>query len=331
MSSPFDDIRALLRQLPASDEPAASSIRAIFAAADRSTGCLGRIEDVAVWLARWSGRVPAVRRPLVALFAGTHGVATRGISDEPADSTARMVELCAAGGAPVNGACVAYDIGLKAFDLALHLPTADITKEAALDERACAATMAFGMEAVAGGTDLLCVSGLGVGEETVAAAILAALYGGTGRDWTMPTARMDAAIVEQRAAVIDQALALHKPHLSDPLEALRRLGGREFAAIAGAILAARMERVPVVLDGSAALAVAAVLYKLDPSAIGHCLLAQRPVGANFAKVAERLELMPLLDLQISHGKGTAAAIAAGMIKAAVQIAATLSEANRAKA
>ena len=211
------------------------------------------------------------------------------------------------------------------------MPTGDITKEAALDERACAATMAFGMEAVAGGTDLLCVSGLGVGEETVAAAILAAFCGGTGRDWTTPSARTDAAIIEQRAAVIDQALALHKAHLGDPLEVLRRLGGREFAAIAGAILAARMQRVPVVLDGPAALAVAAVLYKLDPSAIGHCLLAQRPLGPGFAKASERLELMPLLDLQIAQGQGTAAAMAAGMIKAAVKIAATLAEANRSSA
>jgi nicotinate-nucleotide--dimethylbenzimidazole phosphoribosyltransferase len=184
------------------------------------------------------------------------------------------------------------------------------------------------MEAVVGGTDLLCVSGLGVGEETVAAAILAALYGGTGRDWTTPNSRTDAAIIEQRAAVIDKALALHKAHLRDPLEVLRRLGGREFAAIAGAILAARTERAPVVLDGPAALAVAAVLYKLDPSTTGHCLLAQRPLGPSFAMVADNMALTPLLDLQIAQGQGTAAAIAAGLIKAAVQIAATLAEANR---
>ncbi len=294
-------------------------------------GGLGRIEDVAVWLARWSGHAPAVRRPLVALFAGTHGVAERGISTDSAESAAQFVELCAAGGTPVNGACSAYDVGLKVFDLALHLPTGDITRDSALDERACAATMAFGMEAVAGGTDLLCVCGIGVGEETVAAAILAALNSGTGRHWSTGRTRMDAAIVEQRAAVIEEALALHREHLGDPLEALRRLGGREFAAIAGAVLAARMERVPVVLDGPAALAAAAVLHALDPSAIGHCMLAQQPIEPAFGEAAQKLGLAPLLDLQIEQGRGTAAAIAAGMVRAAAQIAATLADAGQGSA
>ena len=83
MSSPFDDIRALLRQLPVLDEAAASRVRATFAAGDRRRGLSGRIEDMAVWLARWSGHVPTVQRPLVALFAGTHGVAAQGISAYP--------------------------------------------------------------------------------------------------------------------------------------------------------------------------------------------------------------------------------------------------------
>ena len=243
----------------------------------------------------------------------------------------RMVELCAAGGAPVNGACLASDVGLKVFDLALHLPTGDITREAALDERGCAATMAFGMEAVAGGTDLLCLAGLSIGEETVAGAVLAALLGGSGRDWVETGARIDAAIVEQRVAVIDHALALHKDHANDPLEVLRRFGGREFAAIAGAVLAARMERVPVILDGPAAVAAATVLHALDPGVLTHCVLAQTPGGGNFGKAVAALGMTPLLDLRISNGQGVAAAMAAGVVKAAAQVSATLAEANRAGA
>ena len=211
-----------------------------------------------------------------------------------------MVELCAAGGAPVNGACLAHDIGLKVFDLALHLPTGDITKEAALDERACAATMAFGMEAVAGGTDLLCVSGLGVGEETVAAAILRrcmAVPGATGdadREGMRP--------LSSNGRGHRSGARAPKAHLNDPLEALRRLGGREFAAIAGAIIAARMERVPVVLDGPAACGGCRTLGP-DPE-------RDRPLpagaatssGAGFAKASERLDSRPCSASRLRTGQ-----------------------------
>ena len=199
-------------------------------------------------------------RPVVAVFAGNHGIARHGISPRPVEATQRLVELAAAGGAAINQICIAHDLGLKVFDLALHLPTGDFTEDAALDERGCAATMAFGMEAIAGGIDLLAIGDLGVGDSTAAAAIFAALYGGSGADWVGPGSGADAAMIARKAAVVDRGLALHAAHLKDPLEILRRVGGREFAAIAGAILAARMEKVPVVLDGFSATAAAAILH-----------------------------------------------------------------------
>jgi nicotinate-nucleotide--dimethylbenzimidazole phosphoribosyltransferase len=321
---PFDDFRTLAGRLPQGDEAAERRVRSDFAAASG----LGRLEDTAAWLARWSGRAPAVRRPLVAVFAGTHGVAAAGVSSRPAEETARAVELRAAGGAAINGVCLAHDLGLKVFDLALHLPTGDISQEAALDERGCAATMAFGMESVAGGTDLLVVGHLGVGSSTVAAALFAALFGGGGADWVGPGSGADGAILARKAAVVDRALTLHRGHLKEPLEILRRLGGREFAAIAGAVLAARTERIPVILDGGAAIAAAAVLQALQPGAIDHCLVAQQPVEPGGAAVVQRLGLMPLLDLRIAGGDGTAGALAAGVAKAAAAVASTLAEAAR---
>ncbi|MDQ6437862.1 nicotinate-nucleotide--dimethylbenzimidazole phosphoribosyltransferase [Mesorhizobium sp. LHD-90] len=325
-AKPFDDIRALLPQLPAGDDEVAERVRFDFLSRAARFGRLGRVEEIAVWLARWAGKQPAVRRPLMAVFAGNHGVAAQGISSRPVEETARLVELCAAGGAAINGVCLANDVGLKVFDLALHLPTADISVESALDERGCAATMAFGMEAVAGGTDLLCIGAIGVGGSTVAAALFAALFGGTGADWVEAGADLHARKVE----TVDRALALHRDHLADPLEVLRRLGGREFAAIAGAILAARMERVPVILDGAAAIASAAVLKALD-AALDHCLVAQAPVDPGPAKAVERLGLKPVLDLGISGGEGTSAVLAAGIVKAAAEVASTFAEARAAVA
>lgn len=318
---PFDDIRALLRNLPSGDEAAAGRVRDDFAAAEVS-GSLGRLAELAVWQARWRGGAPAVRRPLLAVFAATHGLAVHGASPQAADETARAVELRAAGGAAVNGACLANDVGLKVFDLALHLPTGDIAGEAALDERGAAATIAFGMEAVAGGTDLLSIGSLGIGGEIAAAAICAALFGGSGGDW--------AGEGTQAADIVDRALVLHRAHLADPLEVLRRLGGREIAAIAGAILAARTERVPVLLDGPAAIAAAAVLKTLDVGAVDHCRLAQTPLQPGLAKAAARLGLAPLLDLGIAEGEGTAAVLAAGLVKSAAAIAGTLADARAAR-
>jgi nicotinate-nucleotide--dimethylbenzimidazole phosphoribosyltransferase len=312
---PFDDFRTLLTKLPAGNAAAGERVREQFDRADKPRGSLGRLEELAVWLATWTGRPPAVNRPLVAIFAGNHGVVSQDISPRTMDATARAVELTAAGGAAINQICLAYDIGLKVFDLALHLPTADMSREAALDERGCAATMAFGMEAIAG-TDLLTIGDLGVGNSTVAAAILAALHGGTGADWVGPGSGADAAMVARKAAVVDAALAVHAGHLKDPFEVLRRVGGREFAAIAGAIIAARMERIPVILDGFAATAAASVLYAIQPGALDHCVIAQLSPEPGHAKVVEKLGMRPLLNLGISHAEGAGGALAAGMVKAA---------------
>ncbi|MGX5828490.1 nicotinate-nucleotide--dimethylbenzimidazole phosphoribosyltransferase [Mesorhizobium sp. 43Arga] len=312
---PFDDFRNLLDSLPAADLKAEAHVRALFAKADKPAHSLGRIEDIAAWLAAWSGRAPpAVTRPLMAVFAGNHGVTRHGISPRPMSATANAVELCAAGGAAINQICIAYDLGLKVFDLALHIPTGDITEDAALDERGCAATMAFGMEAIAGGTDLLCLGDLGVGNSTVAAALFATLFGGA--DWVGPGSGADAAMQARKADVVDAALAYHHGHLDDPLEVLRRVGGREFAAIAGAILAARMQKIPVLLDGFAATAAAAVLYAANPAALDHCLLASLSPEPAHARAAELLGFRPLLDLGIGHSEGAGAALGAGLVKAA---------------
>ena len=183
---PFDDFRTLLQNLPGPDSRALVAARERDAQLTKPPGSLGRLEEIAMWLAAWTGRPPAVTRPLVAIFAGNHGVTKHGITPFPPSVTQQMVENFAAGGAAINQICVTHNLGLKIFDLALDYPTGDITCEAALSERDCAATMAFGMEAIAGGTDLLCIGEMGIGNTTIAAAINLALYGGEAEDWVGP-------------------------------------------------------------------------------------------------------------------------------------------------
>ena len=313
---PFDDFRSLLSNLPGPVEHAADAVRLRDAKLTKPPGALGRMEDIAEWLSAWTGRSPSVTRPLVAVFAGNHGVTKQGVSPYPASVTAQMVENFAAGGAAINQICIANDLGLKVFDLALDVPTVDFTEDAALSERDCAATMAYGMESIAGGTDLLCIGEMGIGNTTVASAIYHGLYGGNAEDWVGPGTGADAAQMAVKADVVGRAVALHKAHLHDPLEVLRRLGGREIAAMAGAILAARVERIPVVIDGFVATSAAAILHAANSTALDHCLLGHVSAEPAHAVVAERIGKEPLLNLGMRLGEGTGAALAAGIVRAA---------------
>lgn len=313
---PFDDFRNLIANLPGPDSMALASARDRDSQLTKPLGSLGRMEEIAFWLAAWTGRKPAVNRPLVAIFAGNHGVTKQKITPYPPEVTKQMVANFSNGGAAINQICATYDLGLKVFDLALDYPTNDITEEAALSERDCAATMAFGMEAIAGGTDLLCLGEMGIGNTTIAAAINLALYGGRAEDWVGPGTGSEGEVLKRKIAAVEKAVALHKDHLSDPLEILRRLGGREIAAIAGAILAARMERIPVLLDGYVVTAAAAILKAANPSALDHCLIGHVSAEPAHMKAIEKLGKTPLLALGMRLGEGSGAALAAGIVKAA---------------
>ncbi|MEJ0012386.1 MAG: nicotinate-nucleotide--dimethylbenzimidazole phosphoribosyltransferase [Bauldia sp.] len=315
---PFDDFRALVRAMPGPSEAAVAAVRARDSVLTKPAGSLGRLEQIVEWLAAWQGKAPpSVQRPLVAVFAGNHGVTAEGVSAFPAAVTQQMVENFAAGGAAINQICLAFDLSLKVYDLALDIPTGNIARDAALDEAACAATMAFGMESIAGGIDLLCIGEMGIGNTTVAAAIFAALFGGTGADWVGRGTGVDDAGLARKRDAVDAALATHARHLADPLEVLRRVGGREIAAMTGAILAARMNHVPVIVDGYVATSAAAVLYAMDKTALDHCLFGHVSAEPGHRKALARMEKTPLLDLGMRLGEGTGAALAAGIVKAAV--------------
>ena len=316
---PFDDIRSLIAKMPGRDEVAAASAREREATLTKPPGALGRLESIAEWLAGWQGQHPGkVERPVTVVFAGNHGVVAQGVAPYPQAVTAQMVANFQSGGAAVNQICKTFDIGLKVFELALEMPTRDITQDAALDESDCAATIAYGMEAIAGGCDLLCIGEMGIGNTTIAAAIGHALFGGEAADWAGPGTGLDADGVSRKAAVVAQAVEFHKPHIGDPLEVLRRLGGRELAAMTGAILAARLERVPVLIDGYVATAAASVLHALDASALDHCLAAHCSAEPAHRAMLDQLGLEPVLDLGMRLGEGSGAALAAAIVKAAAQ-------------
>lgn len=308
---PFDDIRNLIEGLPPVDAEARDAAAARTAALAVPEASLGRLADIAEWMAAWAGMTkPAISRPLIAIFAGTSelGLAMPGAER---DATHRLVELYAAGGAPVNQLALGAEAGLKVFDLALDMPVPDIRSGEALSEAGCAATMAFGMEAIAGGTDFLCLGAAGEGGRIAAAALVRALFGGTAEDWTDGSAFAHEAV--------EKAFATHEGHLADPLEALRRLGSRELAAIAGAILAARYQRIPVLLDGFVTCAAAALLWKLKPSSIDHCLAAHASGDPAHARLLAAIGKPPLVETGIRLEEGAGAALALGLVKSALAV------------
>lgn len=317
---PFDDVRALLRALPGPDAAAMAAARARDAILTKPPGALGRLEWIAEWMAGWQHHYPPrLQRPVVAIFAANHGVVAQGVAAYPQAVTAQMVANFQNGGAAINQICKTFDLGLKVFELALEMPSRDITVAPALEEAECAATMAYGMEAIAGGCDLLCIGEMGIGNTTIAAAICFALYGGKPEDWVGPGTGVDQDGIRRKADAVRRAVALHEEHLADPLEVLRRLGGREIAAMAGAILAARTERVPVLIDGYVASAAAAILHAMNASALDHCIAAHVSAEPAHTRLLEKLGKQPLLDLGMRLGEGTGAALAAAMVKAAVNL------------
>jgi nicotinate-nucleotide--dimethylbenzimidazole phosphoribosyltransferase len=316
---PFDDIRNLLKELPGPDSEAAAKARSREGQLTKPPGALGRIESLSEWLCAWQGHhPPRAERIVVAVFAGNHGVVGQGVAAYPQAVTQQMVSNFQQEGAAVNQICKSFGLGLKVFELALEKPTGDITMGAALEEAECAATMAYGMEATEG-CDILCIGEMGIGNTTIAAAISHALFGGEVEDWVGPGTGVDSQGLKRKVDAVRRAVDLHQAHLSDPLEVLRRLGGRELAAMAGAVLAARLQRIPVIIDGYVATAAAAVLKAMLPDALDHCLAGHLSAEPAHRRLLQKLEMTPLLDLGMRLGEGSGAAMAAGIVKAAADL------------
>lgn len=320
MASPFADIIDLLHVAPPGDETAVAAIRARDRQLTKPPGSLGQLEHLVEWLGRWQGKPsPTLDNPMVAIFAGNHGVTAQGVSAFPSEVTAQMVANFTAGGAAISQICALHEINLRVFELALELPTGDITQEPAMDDRMAAATVAYGMEAVAGKPDLLAIGEMGIGNTTVAAAILAALFGGTGADWVGRGTGVDDAGLARKADAVDRALALHADAFDDPLAILARLGGREIAAMLGALIAARQQKIPVIVDGFVATSAAAIAQAVSPASIDHCLFGHVSAESGHARALEHMGQRPLLDLGMRLGEGSGAALAAVMAKTALHL------------
>ncbi len=314
----LDEMRAIVAQFPGPDQDAAQEAAAREAQLTKPAGALGRLEEITQWMSTWQGKhPPTCVHPRTAVFAGNHGVAARGVSAYPAEVTAQMVKNFVDGGAAVNQLCRAVDADLRVYEMALEEPTEDFTQEPAMSEEECAMALAYGMMAVEPGIDLLAVGEMGIGNTTSAAALAAALYGGGAAQWVGPGTGVAGSALERKVAVVEQGVARHKSAAKDGFDLLRRLGGRELAAVVGAIMAARMAHVPVLLDGYACTAAAACLAAIDAHALDHCLVAHCSAEPGHRLLLDKLGKKPLIDFGMRLGEASGATLAIAIVKAAL--------------
>jgi len=186
-----------------------------------------------------------------------------------------------------------------------------------MSEEDCAKAIAYGMMAVEPGLDVIALGEMGIANTTSAAALCLALFGGTAEEWTGPGTGVAGAVLDAKRTVVAAAAERHRGGRSDPFELLRSLGGYELAAIVGATLAARMGRVPVVLDGFTSTAAAAVLFAADPHALDHCIVAHVSAEPGHRRLLDRIGKTALFDLGMRLGEASGATLAIGVLKAAL--------------
>jgi nicotinate-nucleotide--dimethylbenzimidazole phosphoribosyltransferase len=308
--------RAALMAAPVPQDGTEAAARDRQGQLTKPPGSLGRLETLAVWYATWRGTArPVLERPQVVIFAGNHGVAARGVSAFPPEVTVQMVANFQAGGAAINQLARAAGAKLDVVALNLDQPTADFTEGPAMSGQELIDALSAGWESVDPASDLLVVGEMGIGNTTSAAAIAFALFGGTAEDWVGRGTGVDDAGLRRKAETVAAGVARHGT--GTPFDILRCLGGREIAAMAGAMARARVERIPLILDGFIACAAAAVLHQAVPGALDHAVAGHLSAEGAHGALLARLGKQPLLSLDMRLGEASGAAVAIAIVKAAV--------------
>jgi nicotinate-nucleotide--dimethylbenzimidazole phosphoribosyltransferase len=312
------DILTLADSLPMPDTQAAAAARARQNSLTKPPGSLGRLEELAEFMAAWRATSrPEIWRAQALVFAGNHGVCAQGVNPYPQEVTAQMVANFQGGGAAINQLCQVNGANLSVIALDLDRPTADFTQGPAMTEAECLEALNRGAEAVDSGADVLILGEMGIGNSTVAAALAAACFGGPATEWVGPGTGSDPAGIARKVDAIERGLALHAGAQGNAPAILVALGGREQAAICGAVLAARAARIPVILDGFICTAAAAVLHAADARLLDHCLVGHASAEPGHRKLLAAIGKRPVLEFDMRLGEGSGAALALGIVRSAL--------------
>lgn len=320
--APYDDVRR--------------AAEAHQACLTKPPGALGRLEETAIQLATLQGHErPCVDRVYIVVFAADHGVANEGVSAFPQSVTAEMVKNFARGGAAIS--VLARTLGARlevvnlgtvedpgpldgVLSLRLGPGSANLCRQAAMDEQQLARALHAGRQAAERArlddAQLFIGGEMGIGNTTSAAALACALLHIPPARLAGPGTGLDARGVAHKSEVIGRALERHAPHLDAPMEALRRLGGFEIAALTGGYMACAHMGLPVLVDGFIASVAALTAARLCRGAENWFMFAHTSAEPGHQAVLEALDAQPLVDLGMRLGEGSGAAIVVPLLRMA---------------
>lgn len=317
--SALSDLKTLAAALPTADTSAAEAATARQNTLTKPPGSLGRLEALAIFMAGWRGaEKPQITKAQALVFAGNHGICAQGVNPYPQEVTAQMVANFEAGGAAINQLCRANGAELSIVALELDRPTGDFTAGPAMSEAETLDAINRGAAAVDPEADILILGEMGIGNSTIAAALAVAVLGGDVADWVGPGTGSDADGLQRKADAIERGLARHADTRADAPLILAALGGREQAAICGAVLAARSHRIPVLLDGFICTAATAPLHGTDPALLDHCLVGHLSAEPGHRRLLDAMGKEPVLSFDMRLGEGSGAALALGVMRAALE-------------
>ncbi|MEE3361492.1 MAG: nicotinate-nucleotide--dimethylbenzimidazole phosphoribosyltransferase [Pseudomonadota bacterium] len=313
----LEAVAALAETLPAADAGAINAATERQNSLTKPMGALGRLEELAIFMAGWHETDrPSINRAQAVVFAGNHGVCAQGVNPFPQEVTAQMVANFEHGGAAINQLCRANGADLSVIAIDLETPTNDITQGAAMTEAETLDAMRRGAEAVDGDASVLVLGEMGIGNSTIAAALAMAAFGGDAKDWVGRGTGSDDAGVNRKVDAITRACAANAD--ASGLALLSAVGGREQAAICGAVLQARALRIPVILDGFICTAATAPLFAADPRFLDHCVVGHVSREPGHARLLDALNKQPVLSLDMALGEGSGAAVALGILRSALE-------------
>tara|TARA_Y100000385_G_scaffold187802_1_gene194138 strand:- start:122 stop:1093 length:972 start_codon:yes stop_codon:yes gene_type:complete len=317
---PLDDIRSLIDSVPSIDMSSINNIDSIIKENDLMH-YLGVNVDNIKSLAGWQGIIPKIKKPLISIFAGTHGVAESVFDKDIVDIAKEGLKAVSDGSSGVRGIAKSLQAAFKVYELGVEYPSTNFTKGPSLSEKDCAAAIAFGMEVVAEGADIIAIGCAGLETNTAAIAIAISLYEESPVDYFKGNHKKNSLRLE----AVENGILLHKDSLNSPLDILRCYGGRDIAGMLGAIIAARHQCIPVILDGFSVCIAAAVLHSINEDSISHCFAGHVTTEWGHKDLLDRLGLSPIHDMGIGIGDGTGAAFALNTMRLNCEALSTIIE------
>ncbi len=301
-------------------------------------GSLGVLEAISVQLGGITGqKCPDLGKKVVVIMAGDHGVVQEGISAYPSEVTPQMVSNFIQGGAAINvlarhtGAdLVVADVGVaasidnaKVLAYKIRPGTGNMAQGPAMAETEAVQALEVGIkianDLIGKGYRILATGEMGIGNTTAASALVAVYLGVPAAEVTGRGTGLKAEAVKHKAEVIDRSIAINRPDPKYPLDVLAKVGGLEIAALAGLILGAAANRIPVVIDGFISSAAALIAAKFAPRSLGYMIASHCSAEMAHRKLLQYLGLRPVLELDMRLGEGTGAVLAFPLIEAAVKI------------